>query len=326
MQELGLVDGIITDDSDVFLFGGKNVYKNIFTEQRFVESYRSADIETELGCSRAAMVRLALLLGSDYTLGVRGVGVVHALEILAAYPPAYAEPPGLDGLADFYQWCQTAAAADKQLEAAAAAATEGTLEQAAVSCASRPVCRSTLRIRFQSAHQRAKAGWTFEPGFPSARVAAAYLQPTVDRDPAPFRWAKVEQASGAGGAALRQICAAQFGWTEERASEALCTVLAAQSQRTTQPLISSHYGVSGRRVAQIKSARMAAAIRHLSGRQVTTSAVVLTAGDMPDGVVAKPTVDLQVKPSPHDGVFTPDADDNGFEDKTTEETNGSAQS
>ena len=117
LEELGLVDGIITDDADVFLFGGKNVYKNIFTEQKFVESYRAADIEGELGCGRPALVRLALLLGSDYTLGVRGVGVVNALEVLGAYPPA-TDPKGLDGLADFHAWCQTAAAADRQVAGA----------------------------------------------------------------------------------------------------------------------------------------------------------------------------------------------------------------
>jgi DNA excision repair protein ERCC-5 len=83
LEQLGLVDGVITDDADVFLFGGQNVYKNIFEKQRFVESYRMADVERELGCDREALVRLALLLGSDYTLGVRGIGVVNALEVLA---------------------------------------------------------------------------------------------------------------------------------------------------------------------------------------------------------------------------------------------------
>ena len=33
----GHVDGIITEDSDVFLFGGKTVYKNFFADKREVE-------------------------------------------------------------------------------------------------------------------------------------------------------------------------------------------------------------------------------------------------------------------------------------------------
>lgn len=37
LQEIGLVDGIITEDSDAFLFGAKEVYKNIFQDQKYVE-------------------------------------------------------------------------------------------------------------------------------------------------------------------------------------------------------------------------------------------------------------------------------------------------
>ena len=127
-----------------------------------------------------------------------------------------------------------------------------------------------LRTQFEVAHQRAKAGWSFEPGFPSARVAAAYLEPVVHRDPSPFVWGKVEQAAGPGAEALRHVCTAHFGWSPEQAAEKLAPVLAAQARRLTQPLISS-YGIAGRRVAEIKSKRMAAAISHLARRPVVAT-------------------------------------------------------
>lgn len=34
-----LVDGVVIDDVDVFLFGGCNVYKNIFDDCKYVEMY-----------------------------------------------------------------------------------------------------------------------------------------------------------------------------------------------------------------------------------------------------------------------------------------------
>ena len=72
----------MTEDSDAFLFGSRVVYKNIFEDRRFVEVYRAEDVERELGLGRQELIRAALLLGSDYTPGVRGVGIVNAAEVL----------------------------------------------------------------------------------------------------------------------------------------------------------------------------------------------------------------------------------------------------
>lgn len=51
-----MVDGVVTDDSDAFLFGAKTVYKNIFDEKKYVEAYLSEDAERELGVSRNEFV------------------------------------------------------------------------------------------------------------------------------------------------------------------------------------------------------------------------------------------------------------------------------
>ncbi len=82
LENLGLVDGIVTEDSDIFVFGGKKVYKNFFDEQKYVEAYYAKDAEKDLALGKNEMVALAMLLGSDYTDGVKGVGIVNGMEIL----------------------------------------------------------------------------------------------------------------------------------------------------------------------------------------------------------------------------------------------------
>ncbi len=101
LVRLSLVDGVVTDDSDIFLFGGTRVYKNVFNGNRFVECYLAPDIERELELPRERLVALAQLLGSDYAEGLPGVGPVTAVEILSEFP-------GRDGLARFRDWWQDA--------------------------------------------------------------------------------------------------------------------------------------------------------------------------------------------------------------------------
>ena len=41
-------EGSITDDSDIWLFGGQHVYRNVFNQSRDVEFYKMADIRAHL--------------------------------------------------------------------------------------------------------------------------------------------------------------------------------------------------------------------------------------------------------------------------------------
>lgn len=90
----GLVDGVITEDSDVLLFGARRVYRNVFEKNRLAERYDMVVIEKELGLDREDLMKLALFMGSDYTPGVRGIAAVNATEIISAFP-------GADGLRRF---------------------------------------------------------------------------------------------------------------------------------------------------------------------------------------------------------------------------------
>ena len=153
LVNLGLVDGIVTDDSDIFLFGGTRVYKNMFNQAKFVECYLSSDLEKEYSLDRHKLIRFAHLLGSDYTEGLPNVGPVTALEILSEF----------GRLEDFAKWWETVQMGQKL-----------SAEDAA----------NPFRRKF-----RKNATKLFLPAiFPDLRVDHAYLHPEVDSDPSPFQW------------------------------------------------------------------------------------------------------------------------------------------
>jgi DNA excision repair protein ERCC-5 len=71
---LGLVNGIVTEDSGAFVFGGQVVYKNIFDYQKYVKAYQAEDAVAKMNLTWDSMVALAMLLGGDYTEGVKALG------------------------------------------------------------------------------------------------------------------------------------------------------------------------------------------------------------------------------------------------------------
>lgn len=153
LVNLGLVDGIVTDDSDVFLFGGTRVYKNMFNQAKFVECYLASDLEKEYSLTRPKLVSIAHLLGSDYTEGLPSVGPVTALEILSEFE-------NLEAFSDWWAVVQLGQPASSVDTA------------------------SSFRKKF-----RKNAAKIFLPnGFPDKRVDEAYLHPEVDHDPSPFAW------------------------------------------------------------------------------------------------------------------------------------------
>ncbi|KAJ4397267.1 DNA repair protein rad2 [Gnomoniopsis smithogilvyi] len=238
---MGLVDGIVTDDSDIFLFGGTRVYKNMFNSNKLVECYLASDLEKELSLSREQLISIAHLLGSDYTEGIPGIGPVTAIEILSEFP-------GREGLEKFKEWWTEVQSNPNRPKDAES---------------------SAFRRKFRKSNA---AKLFLPPSFPSPPVYDAYMQPDVDKDPQQFQWG-VPDLEG-----LRRFLMATIGWSQERTDEVLVPVIRDMNKRGvegTQSNITRYFegslGVGAKeafapRQRAKASRRMAAAVDKLRTR------------------------------------------------------------
>lgn len=64
------------------------------------------DVRRELGLEREDLIALAFFLGSDYTPGIPGIGIVNALEILEAFPMKVSAGGPTSGLKKFKDWLE----------------------------------------------------------------------------------------------------------------------------------------------------------------------------------------------------------------------------
>ncbi|NXJ28997.1 GEN endonuclease, partial [Dicrurus megarhynchus] len=81
----GRVDGCITNDGDVFLYGAQTVYRNFAMNAKdpHLDCYTMSSIKEKLGCDRESLIGLAVLLGCDYLpKGVPGVGKEQAVKLI----------------------------------------------------------------------------------------------------------------------------------------------------------------------------------------------------------------------------------------------------
>ena len=81
MYLTGAVDGVITDDVDVFLFGGDRVYRHFFRPKHDALLY-----SIEGHWRRSDLIIAALFLGGDYGPGVNGYGPKKTMQLLDHLP------------------------------------------------------------------------------------------------------------------------------------------------------------------------------------------------------------------------------------------------
>ncbi|KAG5437224.1 hypothetical protein PCANB_001016 [Pneumocystis canis] len=194
LVRLGLADGIITDDSDVFLFGGTRVYRNMFNHSKYVELYLLSDLEQEFNLGRENLIRLAHLLGSDYTEGVPKIGPVTALEILSDFPDS-------SSLNEFKEWCirvkNSEETDDDKL--------------------------SNFRRRFK----KNISNVLFLQNFPNPLVDKAYLEPEVDSNPQQFDWGIPDLDN------LKDFLTSTIGWSSQKINEIVIPVIRSMNLKHT---------------------------------------------------------------------------------------------
>ncbi|KAJ3191464.1 DNA repair protein rad2 [Irineochytrium annulatum] len=203
-----LVDGIITDDSDVFLFGGNKVYKNVFNVNKYVEVYSLDQLEKAMGLQRRHLILLAYLLGSDYTDGVPTIGYVTAMEILREFADldkgdeASADSGDqLQFLASFSDWVKSIQLGLKE---------------------PRP---SAFKKKFR---KRARA-LDLPEGFPDPRVFEAYLNPQVDTSMEEFVFGQPDLEG------IKEFLEDKAGHPPMKTTDVLLPVIREMDKRRSEP-------------------------------------------------------------------------------------------
>ncbi|XP_036687123.1 DNA repair protein complementing XP-G cells isoform X2 [Balaenoptera musculus] len=215
--------GTITDDSDIWLFGARHVYKNFFNKNKFVEYYQYVDFHNQLGLDRNKLINLAYLLGSDYTEGIPTVGCVTAMEILNEFPGH-----GLEPLLRFSEWWHEA--------------------------------QKNKKIRpnpYDTKVKKKLRKLQLTPGFPNLAVADAYLKPVVDESKGSFLWGKPDLDK------IREFCQRYFGWNRMKTDESLLPVLKQLNVQQTQLRIDSFFRLAQQEKQEakgIKSQRLNRAV------------------------------------------------------------------
>uniref|UniRef100_A0A5S6QX76 XPG N-terminal domain-containing protein n=1 Tax=Trichuris muris TaxID=70415 RepID=A0A5S6QX76_TRIMR len=194
LEENHITEGTITDDSDIWLFGGRRVYRNLFNVKKMVEQFDMTTITNLYGLDRERLVLLAMLVGCDYTVGVQGIGAVTATEVIAEFDHTKEEQnvDRLQSLRHFRSWCERIANGDR--DDSAEASNRGRL--------------------VKLAHCR------FPDTFPDQLVFDAFLQPRVDQvDGQTLSWNLPDVDR------IRSLMSNWFGWSKEETDRHLLPVV-----------------------------------------------------------------------------------------------------
>jgi DNA excision repair protein ERCC-5 len=213
-----------------------------------------------MNLNKNAMVALAMLLGGDYTEGVKGIGIVNAMELLEAYDVA----DNLEGgLGDFKKWLD---GFDPFVDGRSKIH-QSEDENPGV---------GRKRERFHEQHKSARTRWVAPSNFPSKEVMKAYLEPVVDQSKEEFTWGSTfirshvlllstNKAKAVDEDNLTKFCDAYMGWDAEETRRLLKPVLDAQKPGLQQRRIDSYMRYEDSiKFGEIQSKRLKTVLRRKS--------------------------------------------------------------
>lgn len=189
--------------------------QNFFNEQQYVEAYYSRDAQKELGLGKNQFISLAMLLGGDYTDGVKGVGIVNGMEILQAFPVDNIK----EGLQEFREWLDGFGDDPSLLK------NDGDDESTYLS----------RRKIFHKKHKSARTRWIAPSDFPSEAIITAYSKPVVDKSDGKFTWAKPNIEG------LQKFCAESLGWDQEETDRVVLPVIKVLENKSKQRRLDSYF-------------------------------------------------------------------------------------
>jgi len=193
--------GSITDDSDILLFGGRRVYKNIFNQNKYAELYTLENINHTLFLDREKMIALAYLTGSDYTEGIQGVGVITAMEVLQEFGGG-----SMQALVNLKIWYDGVKA------------------------------NHDINIFQEETKLKAKLRLLELPrAFPNHKVWETYINPTADYSEESFEWGKPDLD------AIREFARHKFGWHSSRTDEILLPVMKQLNSNQGQTTLNRYF-------------------------------------------------------------------------------------
>ena len=181
-----------------------------------------------------------MLLGGDYTDGVKGVGIVNGMELLQAWPISDSADGIRDGLQAFKTWLDSFDEPSENINNRTTA---------------------SKQWLFHKKHKSARTRWVAPADFPSQAIINAYLKPAVDKSDAQFTWAKPNLHG------LQQFCAETLGWEREETENVVNPVLKVLQSGSRQTRLESYFMRYEDNVtfAQVKSKRLKAVLRDILG-------------------------------------------------------------